>query len=390
MDLNKMGRVAMASVASLAMVCGLTSCSRDYTLAYLYVTTQTTSGGEVLQYSVDYQTGAVVPFGTPATAGSNPVASVAAQDAKFIYVVNQGSSTVQPFAVADTGELTAGTAVATGSTPTAVAIDALGKFLYVTYTYQSGFSASNPGPGGVSIVPINSDGSLGTPTNVNVGYNPVGAAITNFNATLYVLDQEAASAHPQVLAFTENTTTGALTPVAGTTTTTGFAAGVVPSAIAEDPTGRFVYVTDEAANQLIGYVVQAGGGLLAMVDGPFSTGLYPVSVTVDPRGRYVYVTNYNAHTISGYMLNTSTGTPSGVSGTTASTDPNPVAITIEPALGIYMFTANNLASTITGEKLNANTGALTQIQNSPYPAQGIPSSVVAVANGSHPTQALFP
>jgi 6-phosphogluconolactonase len=390
MDLNKMGRITMASAASLAMIFGLTSCARDYTLAYLYVTAQTPNGGEVLQYSVDFQTGAVVPFGTPAMAGSNPIASVAAPDAKSIYVVNQGSSTVQPFAVADDGILTAGTAVATGGTPTAVAIDALGKFLYVTYTYQAGFSATNPGPGGVSIVPINSDGSLGTPSNVNVGNNPVGVAITNFNATLYVLDQEAASAHPQVLAFTQNTGTGVLTPVAGTTATTGFAAGVVPSAIAEDPTGRFVYVTDQAANQLIGYVVQSGGGLLAMVNGPFATGLFPVAVTVDPRGKYVYVTNFNAHTISGYVLNTATGAPSGVSGNAASTDPNPVAITIEPALGVYMYTANNLANTLTGEKLNASTGALTQIQNSPYPAQGTPSSVVTVANGSHPTQALFP
>jgi 6-phosphogluconolactonase len=44
--------------------------------------------------------------------------------------------------------------------------------------------------------------------------------------------------------------------VAGKTVATGYAAGVVPSAIAEEPTARFVYVTDQASNQLIGYTVR--------------------------------------------------------------------------------------------------------------------------------------
>jgi 6-phosphogluconolactonase (cycloisomerase 2 family) len=234
---------------------------------------------------------------------------------------------------------------------------------------------------------VNSDNSLGTGVNYNIGNNPVGVAIANFNPTLYVVSQD--SKTPQVLAFAENTTSGALTPVTGTTATTGFPAGVQPSAIAADPTGRFIYVTDRAANQLIGYVVQAGGGIQAMVNGPFATGLYPVSVLVDPRGEYVYVANYNARTISAYTLNTSTGTPSGVAGASVLTDPNPVSIALDPALGIYLYTANNLGSTVTGEQLNPNTGALSAIQNSPFPASGTPSSVVIVANGSHPTEILL-
>jgi DNA-binding beta-propeller fold protein YncE len=145
--------------------------------------------------------------------------------------------------------------------------------------------------GGISIFPINSDGSLGTPINQQTGVGPVGVTVANFNTTVYVANQGDLNSSPViqpiVQAFTANATTGALTPIAGNTNETigsanvsGFAAGVQPSAVAEDPTGRFVYVTDEAANQLIGYVVQAGGGLLAMVNGPFATGQYPVAVTV--------------------------------------------------------------------------------------------------------------
>src|ERR1019366_8145841 len=104
-------------------------------------------------------------------------------------------------------------------------------------------------------------------------------SVSYFNHYVYVLDQEATTT-PQVLGFSQNTTTGALTPVPGTTITTvggktvaiGYAAGV-PSAIAEEPTSRFVYVTDQAANQLIGYTVQSNGALVPMINGPFQTGL---------------------------------------------------------------------------------------------------------------------
>jgi 6-phosphogluconolactonase (cycloisomerase 2 family) len=337
------------------------------------------------QYTVDYQSGALVQIGTPVAAGNNPVASVAAPNALFIYVVNQGDSTVQEFAVNGDGTLTSkNTYKTTGNTPTAIAIDTAGKFLFVTCKYQG---TNTTGAGALSVFPVGSDNSLGSPVNVNIGNNPVSVAIANFNPTVYVVDQDPSA--PQVLAFTEDTTAGTLTPVAGTTATTGFAAGVQPSAVAEDPTGRFVYVTDQAANQLIGYVVEGGGGLQPMVNGPFATGLYPVAVLVDPRGKYVYVANYNARSISAYALNANTGTPSGVAGATVLTDPNPVSIALDPALGIYLYTANNLASTVTGEQLNASTGVLSAIQNSPFPASGTPTSVVVVANGSHPTQVLL-
>lgn len=372
------------ALASFAVASGLTACTRDYTLAYLYATTSKGSPGTVLQYAVDYQSGALVRFGDPVAVGNNPVASVAAPNASTIYVVNQGDSTVQQLSVGDGGQLTSkSTYPTTGNTPTAVAIDPTGKFLFVTCKYQG---TNTEGAGALSVYPVGSDNALGSPVNYNIGNNPVSVAISNFNPTVYVVSQDPSA--PQVLAFAEDSS-GALTPVAGTTATTGFAAGVVPSAIAEDPTGRFVYVTDRAANQLIGYLVQKGGVLQPMVNGPFTTGLFPVAVLTDPRGRYVYVANYNARSISAYALNTSTGAPAGVSGATTTTDPNPVALALDPALGIYLYSANNLASTITAEKLNSNTGALTATVNSPFPAAGVPTSVVIVANGAHPTESLL-
>ena len=88
---------------------------------------------------------------------------------------------------------------------------------------------------------------------------------------------------------------------------TGVGAGITPSAIAEDPSARFVYVTDSAGNQLYGYLTGTNGQLVPMANGPFNTGIFPTAVTVDPRGKYLYVANATSSTVGAYAINTSTG-----------------------------------------------------------------------------------
>ncbi len=404
MSWSKMGRGTVVAMMSLAMGLGLTACTRDYTVAYVYMTTapKNGQGGGVAEYAADFQSGALVALaGSPVAAGNNPTTLVAAPSGLFVYVLNHDDSTVQEFAVGTDGALTSKNVYKiTGNFPTAATIDAAGKFLYVTYTYQAGYSATVPGPGGVSIFPINADNSLGTALNQNVGNNPVAVVTNTFNNYVYVVDQEA-SPNATVLGFSRNATTGALTSVPGTTVgpavpggptvAKGFSAGVTPSAIAEDPKGHFVYVTDKASNQLIGYVVQTAGVLVPMVNGPFSTGLFPVAVTVDPRGKYLYTANYNANTVGAYAIDQGSGTPAGSVGSgSVGVGTTPSCVAIEPALGIYLYTSNNLDGTISGQKLDPHNGTLTAVQNTPFPASGLPTCVVAVANGSHATQIVQP
>lgn len=393
-------KVATAMVATVALL-GTTACTLDYTVAYVYTTARGKAGtpGYINAYGVDYATGALITLtGSPFKTGVNPTAIVASPDAKTLYVVNHDDSTVQAYTVGSGGVLTTkGSAVATGSLPTSEAIDTSGKFLLVTFTYQSGFSASKPGPGGVSVFPVGTDGTLGNATTVPVGNNPVAVVASNFNHFVYVVDQEA-SPRATVLGFAINPSNGALTPVPGTTITTaggatqatGFPAGVTPSGIAEDPTARFVYITDQSANQLIGYVVQGSGSLVPMVNGPFTTGLFPLGVTIDPRGLYLYVANFNANTVSEYAIDTATGTPSssGSGGTAVGT--GPTAVAIDPALGVYLYTSNNLDGTTSGEKLNPHNGTLGSVQNTPYPGSGQPTAVATIASGTHSTQVVQP
>jgi 6-phosphogluconolactonase len=393
--------VRAACAMMLTAVVGLTACTRDYTVAYLYAT----SSSGINEYAVDYQSGALVSItGSPISAGNNLVSIVPTTNGLFLYVLNQGDSTVQEFAIDSDGKLTSKNTYRTGTHPTWMAIDAANKFLYVTYTYQTGYSASNPGPGGVTIFPINADNSLGASTNLNVGNNPTGIAATHFNNYVYVIDAEPAvgSASPfgQILAFSQNTSSGALTPIgatnisvdaSGRTVARGYGAGSVPSAIASDPASRFVYVTDRATNQLYGNIVLSGGTLQPMQNSPFATGLLPVAVTVDPRGKYLYVSNFNDNTVGAYAIDQSTGAAVGSVGSgSTKVGTGPTCLAIEPALGIYLYTSNNLDNTTTGLQLDPHNGSLKNVQNTPFPAAGTPSCVAAVANGSHATQVINP
>ena len=431
MKFNTISRIALAAVVSVAIAFGTTACIRDYTADYVYAVSN--SSGQISAYGVDYQSGVLTqisgsPFSTNLT---NPSTVVAAPNGKTIYVVGGSQQAqVQAMPVGSDGKLYGGTGAnmpGGGTYPTAAAIDHTGTYLYVTYTYQNGYGPNASGPGGVAIFPINSDGSLGTPSNVNVGIAPVAIATTaptctatpalGTNSTpnciilgtsgsanngtnqsfVYVVDAERdalgnSTGTPSVLGFVEDPGTGGLTPITGNNPENGFNAGVSPSAIVSDPTGKYVYVTDKAQNQIYGYGISNGtsGALTGLVSSPYATGQYPVSITIEPRGKYVYVANYNSQTVSSYSLNLASGALGATAGSNFTTTTGPTCVTVEPALGIYLYTSDYLNSSISGGQLSPNTGALNAVATSFFPAVSQPICVVSVPNGLHASQSTQP
>lgn len=431
----------MAATVSVAIAFGTTACIRDYVADYVY--TVSNSNGQISAYSVDYQSGVLTqisgsPFPTNLT---NPSTLIAAPNGKTIYAIG-GSQTanVEALAVGSDGKLYAlATPSLTGgaSYPTAAAIDSTGSYLYVAFTYQSGYTPVSPGPGGIAIFPIKSDGTLGTPTNVNVGIAPIaiataaptctatpavgsnsspncvilGSNSTTNNGTyqsfVYVVDAETTAVQatlgsatappttvgpPTILGFVENPGTGALTQIAGTNSLGGFNAGVAPSAIAVDPTGKYVYVTDKAQNEVFGYSIanNTTGALTGLVSSPFATGQYPLAITFEPRGKYAYVANYNSSTVSSYSLNLSNGSLGASAGSNFTTTTGPTCVTVDPALGIYLYTSDYLDSSVSGGQLSPNTGALAAVQTSFFPSVPQPICLVSVTNGAHSIQVNQP
>jgi len=411
MKFSQISRITKATVLSLAIVLGMSACSEDYTIDFLYVIGERANPGTISAYKVDNQSGSLTqivdsPF---SSGGGNPVGVVVAPNEKVLFVINQQTSSVVPFGIGTDGKIYAQSTytLAAGATlPTAAAITPDGAYLVVAYTYQPGYPVAGTGPGAIVVFPVTylygSNGgitgaTLGNPVSMGAAsYFPVGVSPVSVGISpdptpgvalttdyLYVVEQTAAQG--VVLTLALNPKTGVLTSVAST------AAGVTPTQVAEDPTGRFVYITDQTANQLIGYLVQSNGSLSPMLNGPFSTSLKPEGIVADPRGKYLYVTNYNSSTITGYALDQATGTPSGVfsNGTTTSgTGPN--CITIEPSQGIYLYTSNFVDNSVSGVQMDPHTGALVNVQNTPFGAAGSPTCVVAVAANQHAYQAVQP
>ena len=128
-----------------------------------------------------------------------------------------------------------------------------------------------------------SSGSIGAPTTLPAfsvsGYAgdvlvPTGVTVLADNSAVYVsaYDQSAynpgcttsSTANPGwIFGFTVGSD-GSLTA----TKNSPYEAGIKPSALAADPTDRFVYVTDYASNQLIGYTILDGSTLSFLPTAP--------------------------------------------------------------------------------------------------------------------------
>lgn len=442
MKFSQIRRITQATVLSLAIGLGMTACSEDYTIDFLYVTTSRSSTGNISAYKVDNQSGSLTqivdsPF---SSGGRDPVAIVLSPNNQALYVLNSLDSTIVEFLIGTDGKIypqfgygIGNNPATNGFAPISAVVDPTNSFLIVAFTYQHNYSTSVTGPGGIAVFPIangsnplcpvvaNSPGqamnTLCAPIQV-AGYpytalslNPVAVGVTpnpsncplsggtvtsscpsnggNYVPSIYVVEQTVATlAAPTSTAGTIATyqlslSTGSLTFVSST------AAGIAPTGIAEDPTARFVYLTDENANQIIGYVVQPNGSLNLMVDAPFPAGLGPEGIVADPRGKFIYVTNYSNSSVNGYAIDQATGSLSGVSSNGVSAvGTGPTCVAIEPSQGIYLYTSNFRDNSVSGLQLDPHTGALVNIQNTPFNASANPTCAVAVAAGAHAFEAL--
>jgi 6-phosphogluconolactonase (cycloisomerase 2 family) len=394
MKFSKFGRVALVSVVSLGLGFGVIACGPSNTIDFLYVTSSKNNPGQINVYKVDSEAGALIPIpDSPyGSGGRNPVADVTSANGKNLYVVNHDDNTVVEFAIGTDGKLyPQQTCNMPGSFPTQLAINKAGTYLYVVETYQPNFSTNIPGPGALVVFPINATGGLGATGSLctpvangtkgyfPVGMNPVSVNVLASGSNVYVANQTDATLSAFAVQSDGTLTTLATYPV-----------GVAPNATASDPTSKFLYVTDGAANQMIGFLVQTNGSLIAMQT-PFKTDNLPDAVQVDPRGTYVYVANYNANNVSAYTIDRGTGNATQISGsTTYAVDAGPTCILVEPAEGRYVYTSNFLGNTVSGLFLNPSTGALSAVQNTPFKAAGQPTCSAAITHGNHSVETVQP
>lgn len=403
MKFSKLSQLALVSAIGLIVATCMTACEL-VTIDYVYVAASagasSGSAGQIYGYAVDAQSGAIrSAVASTSSGGTSPVAMAMTSDYYNIYVANAGNKSVVHFTVADSGTLTQAESITLPATPVYMAVNQANTYLYVVsgttsatlteYALSSGKIGSATATVSLTLPGYPADTIL--PTGVTVLFNNNAVYVTAYDQSAYNPGGTTTSnANPGwVFGYTVGSS-GALTATSGSP----YQAGVKPTALATEPTSRFVFVTDFASNELIGYSVLSTNVLSSMINGPFKTGNEPTAITIDPRGIYMYVTNSLDNTLSSYSISLPNGTPSTIVGSASTsgntTDTDPVSITVEPSLGRYVYSANHLGNSLSGFKLNPNTGALSETQATPYPTGALPTAVLAVPHGNHATQSITP
>jgi len=396
MKFSKLSQLVLVSAIGLVLATFLTACNL-VTIDYLFVASSAGSSsgstGQIYTYAIDGKSGALrtaasaVPSG-----GSGPVAMATTSDYYNLYVANKGNNSVVHFAISDHGILIPKDNITLPATPVSLAVNPAGTYLYVVsgtssatlteYALTAGAIGSATATISLSVPGFTGDTII--PTGVTVLANGNGVYVTAYDKSAYNPGGTTTSdANPGWLFEFASSSGGALTPVTGSP----YLAGVKPTALTSDPISRFIFVTDYASNELIGYSVLSTDALQFMVNGPFKTGNEPTSIAIDPRGIFIYLTNSLDETVGAYSIALPTGTPTsdiGVAGSAAiTTDTDPVALTIEPALGRFIYTANYLGNSVSGFKLNPTDGTIQQTQATPYPTGANPTALIAVPHGNH-------
>ena len=291
----------MAAGISVAIGLGATACSRDYVADYVY--TVSASGPNINAFAVDYQSGILTQVtGSPFQTGFKRETTLTpSPDGKFLYVLSgPEDSAVEAFAVGTDGKLYGQKTytLGGGTYPTSMAIDSAGKFLYITFTFQPGFTPVSPGPGGVTIFPVNTDGSLGDPVvTAAAGNTPFGFDYTTRGQ---VVVSEAGSA---TASSYETNADGSLSVVSAAAPTLQRA----PCWLIVNNSGRFAYTANAGTSNITGFSIDAKGTLTRLaasgVTADLGAGAQPLDLDMSRNGDFLYVMKNGTGTVGGFAVN---------------------------------------------------------------------------------------
>jgi 6-phosphogluconolactonase len=265
--------------------------------------------------------GTLALSGTPTPAGNGPNDAVIDPSGKYLLVTNNFGGNVSVYSIdVSSGALSevAGSPFPANSNPAEILITPSGKFVYVT----------NPGIGMVTAFTF-SNGVLtnvpGSPFLSVQGGGAFGLAVDGSEKFLYVANPAASNPQPfsstkgNVSGFNINPSSGALTTILGSPFTATNGNG--PSAVAVDPSGRFVYATTPGSSFSIWCfaITPTNGQLVAVTNSPFSLTAGGLFALIDPSGNYFYIGSQDASGIAGYTYDPSTGAPTAITGSPFST-----------------------------------------------------------------------
>lgn len=253
--------------------------------------------------------------------------------------------------------------------PTALAIDPTGSFLFVAESnnhYVFTFQIQTPGN-------LNQAGKLiKNVTQVSSPGNPWAIAVEPSGKFVYVADNNLNGGISAFSITNSGTNTGALTAIG-----TPVLAGSYPDALAVDPSGKYLYVSNYGGivGSVSAYTIDVAGGLTPIA-GTFPTGVNPQAIAVDPSGKFVFVANNDGYLTSFNI--TGTGSLNAISNILVGSSLNSVAI--YPS-GDYIYLTDSVSNKIYAYSINSLTGTLTAVTGSPFTTGPTPDFVSVDSSG---------
>jgi 6-phosphogluconolactonase (cycloisomerase 2 family) len=313
--------------------------------AFLYATNF--NDGKIAEFSRNPSTGALSLIGD-VQMGTGGIMGVAiTPNNNFLYVVDSNANKIYQFRInLSTGALTGLGSTVTGTTPQQVAIDASGKWVFVT----------NLG-GSVSQYVINTDGTLKANGSV-AGFSgrPFGIVAHPSAEFIYVSDNTAGL----IYAYSIDST-GNLTEVGSPIPSRGTIAGTPGlMAIGSDSTGTFFLFADDPNNGSVSsFQIQPNGSLtFGMLSNPQSgkpVGIAVATQTVNGvRTDYLFTANQTGNVIIDY-----TRQGAQFQEVNATTDANaPTGIIVDPQ-NAFVYTGNFGNATVVQLQLGPACGTAT-------------------------------
>jgi 6-phosphogluconolactonase (cycloisomerase 2 family) len=435
MKFSKFGRIAAALSATFVLALGVTSCSYNYTAAYIYVTGSYYN--QIGGFKEDNNTGSLrpVPNSPISSGGSDPVRALILPNGRYVYVLNEGKATtdssgnitwtganISVFSIGGNGTLSFQQSYSSsGNGSIRMALDSASSHLFVLdsyepYTNNGSTTKTTTLPclgsdgyyhpyGDVSVFTVdNNTGRLSVVTNSQLNgsdgtpltYFPVGCGPIDFHAaSSYLYTAEAsdpslpASDSQVILPYAYSASSGQLTTVSGGAEPTG---AVSISTIGASSSNSYIYVLDAGANSGEGAVLpytQGSNGYLQLITGGVAandaTAADPVALTTDSKTKFLYLANIKASSsvssaaseITAFTINSSTGVLTLLTGEPFGTGSGPVCIFQDPTHQ-YLYTADSNSNTVTGHLINPDTGILTDLnKGSTYGTVQTPTWCVA-------------
>ncbi len=397
--------VAAASLLAASLITACSQFTETLTVDFVFVASAKAAGannyGEINVFEINSESGRMrqIPTSPFPSLGRDPVAEAVSADNQNLFVVNQLDNTVVQFQIGTDGKLYGNyTANTPGIYPLAIAANKSYVFVVDTYQPLPLCSPAEPCSGAIGVFPLEPGGAsssictatvcLGTPV-VNPAVNgaywpltlpnapndvivPTAVTVLASGADVFVsaYDSSVSPSVGYIFGFSVGSG-GVLTPLSQP-----FPAGVDPTAIASgsDSSGTYVYATDFASGNVLGYTVGSSGALTALTGSPFPAGNQPDAVVVDPSYPFVYVANSLDSTVTAYSMSSGALTRIG----DYATGVQPVAIGVDPSTNHFLYTLNFLNNTVSDFELSITAGTLLVAQDSPYATSAQPTAVTAI------------